>query len=172
MAVALALGNVDSIRMGFVTRAEKDEMEDFASKVQDSCGDRYLESSIKGAYAYHCLLSGRALGPFNAMARGLQMDFERLASVLNMLDSMAAKWNKRDFFSNLSLRIAYGVRPELIDLCKVPNVGKVRAERLYAAGIRKPADMLKNPHAVKKILNMKDDKIMEILKGAKSIISS
>ena len=172
MAVALALGNVDSIRMGFVTRAEKDEMEDFASKVQDSCGDRYLESSIKGAYAYHCLLSGRALGPFNAMARGLQMDFERLASVLNMLDSMAAKWNKRDFFSNLSLRIAYGARPELIDLCKVPNVGKVRAERLYAAGIRKPADMLKNPHAVKKILNMKDDKIMEILKGAKSIISS
>ena len=172
MAVALALGNVDSIRMGFVTRAEKDEMEDFASKVQNAFGGGYLESSIKGAYAYYCLLNGHTLGPFNAMARGLQMDFERLASVLNMLDSMAAKWNKREFFTNLSLRIAYGVRPELIDLCKVPNVGKVRAERLYAAGIRKPADMLKNPHAVKKILNMKDDKIMEILKGAKSIISS
>lgn len=171
MAVALALGNVDSIRMGFVTRAEKDEMEDFASKVQNAFGGGYLESSIKGAYAYYCLLNGYTPGPFNAMARGLQMDFDRLASVLNMLDSMAAKWNKREFFNNLSLRIAYGVRPELIDLCKVPNVGKVRAERLYAAGIRKPADMLKNPQAVKKILNMKDDKIMEILKGAKSIIS-
>lgn len=171
MAVALALGNVDSIRMGFVTRAEKDEMEDFASKVQNAFGGGYLESSIKGAYAYYCLLNGYTLGPFNAMARGLQMDFERLASVLNMLDSMAAKWNRRDFFNNLSLRIAYGVRPELIDLCKVPNVGKVRAERLYAAGIRKPADMLKNPQVVKKILNMKDDKIMEILKGAKSIVS-
>jgi replicative superfamily II helicase len=172
MAVALALGNVDSIRMGFVTRAEKDEMEDFASRVQNAFGGGYLESSIKGAYAYYCLLNGHTLGPFNAMARGLQMDFERLASVLNMLDSMAAKWNKRDFFSNLSLRIAYGVRPELIDLCKVPNVGKVRAERLYAAGIRKPADMLKNPQLVKKILNMKDDKIMEILKSAKSIVSA
>jgi replicative superfamily II helicase len=172
MAVALALGNVDSIRMGFVTRAEKDEMEDFATKVQNAFGGGYLESSIKGAYAYYCLLNGYTLGPFNAMARGLQMDFDRLASVLNMLDAMAAKWNKRDFFNNLSLRIAYGVRPELIDLCKVPNVGKVRAERLYSAGIRKPADMLKNPHVVKKILNMKDDKVMEILKAAKSIASS
>lgn len=171
MAVALALGNVDSIRMGFVTRAEKDEMEDFASKVQNAFGGGYLESSIKGAYAYYCLLNGYTLGPFNAMARGLQMDFERLASVLNMLDSMAAKWNKRDFFNNLSLRIAYGVRPELIDLCKVPNVGKVRAERLYAAGIRKPADMLKNPQVVKKILNMKDEKVVEILKAAKSLFS-
>jgi len=172
MAVALALGNVDSIRMGFVTRAEKDEMEDFASKVQNAFGGGYLESSIKGAYSYYCLLNGYTLGPFNAMARGLQMDFERLASVLNMLDSMAAKWNRRDFFNNLSLRIAYGVRPELIDLCKVPNVGKVRAERLYAAGIRKPADMLKNPQVVKKILNMKDEKVMEILKAAKSLFSS
>jgi len=167
MALSLALGNVDSIRMGFVTRAEKDEMEDFASKVQKFGGD-YLDSSVKGAYAYYCLLNGFTLGPFNAMARGLQMDFERLSTVLNMLDSMAAKWNKRDFFNGVSLRVAYGVKPELIDLCKVPNIGKVRAERLYAAGVRKPADMLKNPQLVKRLLNMKDEKVVEILKSIKS----
>jgi helicase len=167
MALSLALGNVDSIRMGFVTRAEKEEMEDFASSVNKFGGD-YLDSSIKGAYAYQCLLNGYVPSPFNAIARGLQMDFERLVTVLNMLDSMAAKWNKKDFFNGVALRIAYGVKPELIDLCKVPNIGKVRAERLYAAGLRKPADMLKNPQLVKRLLNMKDDKVIEILKSIKS----
>lgn len=171
MALALALGNVDSIRMGFVTRAEKDEMEDFSIRVQKAFGSGYMESSIKGAYAYHCLLSGAPLGPFNAMGRGFQMDFERVTAVLNMLDSMAAKWNKKEFFNGLSLRIAYGVKPELIGLCKIPGVGKVRAERLYASGLRKPADLLKNPQLTKKILNMKDEKVLEILKAAKSLSS-
>jgi hypothetical protein len=151
-----------------VTRAERDEMGDFAAKIQKAFGGDYMESSIKGAYAYHCLLNGFSLGPFTALARGLQMDFDRQVSVLSMLDSMAAKWNKRDFFNTLSMRIAYGVRPELIDLCKLPNIGKVRAERLFSAGIKKPSDILKNPQYAQKILNMKDEKIMEIVKAARS----
>jgi helicase len=170
-ALSLALGNVDSIRAGFVTRAEKDEMSDFASNVYDAHGSEYPESAIKGAYAYHCLLNGSQLGPFAAFARGLQMDVERLMAVLNMLDSMAAKWNKKEFFNNVYLRVVYGVRPELIDLCKIPNIGKVRAEKLYAAGIRRPADLLKNPHMVKRLLNMKDEKINEMLNSVKSLVS-
>lgn len=167
--IALSLGDVDSIRCGFVTKAEKDEMEDFSAKIKNNYGDRFTDPAIKGAYCYYCLMNGLHLGPFNAVARGLQMDFDRLTSVLNMLDSMAAKWNRQDFFKNLSLRVMYGVRPELIDLCRVPNIGKVRAERLYAAGVRKPSDMVKNPQIVKKVLNMKDEKILEILKSIKSV---
>jgi helicase len=168
-ALSLALGNVDTIRAGFVTRAEKDEMGDFASKVYEAHGSDFPESAIKGAYAFYCLLNGNQLGPFAAFARGLQMDAERLISVLNMLDSMAAKWNKRDFFNAAYLRIMYGVRPELIELCKIPNVGKVRAEKLYAAGFRRPTDLFKNPHLVKRLLNMKDEKIQEIMNSIKSI---
>jgi replicative superfamily II helicase len=168
-ALSLALGNVDTIRAGFVTRAEKDEMGDFASKVYEAHGSEFPESAIKGAYAYYCLLNGNQLGPFAAFARGLQMDAERLISVLSMLDSMAAKWNKKDFFNAAYLRIMYGVRPELIDLCKIPNIGKVRAEKLYAAGFRKPPDLFKNPHLVKRLLNMKDEKIQEIMNSIKSI---
>ena len=168
-ALSLALGNVDTIRAGFVTRAEKDEMGDFASKVYEAHGSEFPESAIKGAYAYYCLLNGSQLGPFAAFARGLQMDAERLISVLNMLDSMAAKWNRRDYFNAAHLRIMYGVRPELIELCKIPNIGKVRAEKLYAAGFRRPPDLFKNPHLVKRLLNMKDEKIQEIMNSIKSI---
>jgi replicative superfamily II helicase len=171
LALSLALGNVDSIRMGFVSKAEKEEMQGFADNVIRAFGPNYIESSIKGAYAYHCLLNGSFLGPFNALARGLQLDFDRLISVLNLLDSMAAKWNKKDFFNNLSLRINYGVRPELIDFCKLPNIGKVRAERLFSAGFRKPVDMLKNPQLVKKILNLKEEKVIEVLKSIKTLVS-
>jgi len=162
LAVAMALGNVDSIRSGFVTRAEKDEMEFFAVKFRKAFGD-WPDGTVKGAYAYHCLFNGSPLGPFASMARGLQMDFDRLASVLNLLDSMAAKWNKSSFFRDLSMRIAYGVRQELVEFCRLPGVGKVRAERLYAAGFRRSSDILKNPAGASKALNMKEDKVADIL---------
>jgi replicative superfamily II helicase len=172
MALALALGNVDSIRMGYVTKAEKDEMESFSSQVVRAYGDRFTDSAIKGAYIYYCLLEGRPLGAFNAGGRALQMDFDRLINVLNLLDSIAAKWNKKEFFSEVALRVAYGVRPELVELCKIPNIGRVRAERLYAAGVRKPSDMFKNIKLVQKILNMKDEKMNEIISFAKKTILS
>lgn len=166
LAISMALGNVDSIRSGFVSKAEKEEMEEFSSKVQKAFGEQ-LDSTIKGAHAYFCLLNGYPLGSFSSMARGLQMDFERLASVLNLLDSMAAKWGKASFFRELSMRINYGVRPELVDFCRLPGVGRVRAEKLFAAGFRRSSDLLKDPVSVKRILNMKDDKVMEILEHAR-----
>lgn len=169
VSVSVALGNVDSIRMGFVTKAEKEEMSAFQEHVVRRYGSDYLlESSVKGAYAYYCLMNGLPLGPFASFARGLQMDFDRMVSVLNMLDSLAAKWNKRDFFSGLSLRVSYGVKPELVPLCKLPGIGKVRAEKLFSSGFRKPSDLLKNPAAVRKVLNMKEEKVMEILRSAGS----
>ena len=168
--VSVALGNVDSIRMGFVTRAEKDEMSAFYEHVMRKYGGEQLnESSVKGAYAYYCLMNGLPLGPFSAMARGLQMDFDRLVSVLNMLDSFAAKWNRKGFFSSLALRVSYGVKSELVDLCRIPGIGKVRAERLYAAGFRKPSDLSKDRRMLSKVLNMKDEKISEILEASRSI---
>ncbi len=109
------------------------------------------------------------MGPFSSMCRGIQMDFERTASVLNALDSMAAKWNKRNYFNTLSLRIAYGVRAELVNLCKIPSIGKVRAEKLFSAGFRTPSDLVGRQEQVKKVLNMKDDKIMEIIEASKNI---
>jgi replicative superfamily II helicase len=169
VALSMALGNVDSIRMGFVTKSEKEEMGDYQYMIKKSFGDAYLESSIKGGYAYYKILRGEDPGPFVSMTRGIQLDFDRTASVLNALDTMAAKWNKKDFFNTLALRIAYGVRPELVQLCKIPNIGRVRAEKLYSAGFRKPSDLLSNQDQVKKVLNMKDDKIKEIIEAASSV---
>jgi replicative superfamily II helicase len=166
-AVSLALGNVDSIRMGFVSKAEKEEMDSYCYNVRKIYGNNYLDSSIKGGYAYYALMNGLDLRSFASTCRGIQLDFDRTLTVLNAIDSMAAKWNKKEFFNNLAMRIRYGVKSELIDLCRVPNIGKVRAEKLYASGFRNYNDMLANPQKVKSVLNMKEDKIKEILNGAK-----
>lgn len=168
-AVSLALGNVDSIRMGFVSKAEKDDMDSYAYKIRKIYDSEYLDSSIKGGYAYYSLMNGLELKSFASMCRGIQLDFDRTLSVLNAIDSMAAKWNKKDFFNNLSMRIRYGVKPELIELCKIPNIGRARAEKLYAAGFRNHNDLVSNPQKVKSILNMKDEKIKEILNSAKLV---
>lgn len=168
-ALSMALGNIDSIRMGFVSKNEKEEMEDYHNIILKNFGNVYLDSSIKGGYAYFCLLQGKDPGPYASICRGLQMDFERTNSVLNSLDTMAAKWNKKNYFKNISLRIAYGVRSEFVNLCKIPNIGKARAEKLYSVGFRNPSDLLSNFDLVKKALNMKDDKIKEIIESAKSV---
>lgn len=160
--LSYALGNVDSIRCGFVNKSEKEEMEDYQRHMLKYVSSA-LDTSIKGGYAYYCLLRGDDLGPFSSLGRALQFDFDRIASVLNSLDSMGCKWNKKDFFKNLSLRIMYGVRPELVEFCKLPNIGRVRAEKLYAAGFRKPLDLKENIQRVVSVLNMKDEKISEIL---------
>jgi replicative superfamily II helicase len=65
--------------------------------------------------------------------------------------------------------VMYGVRPELVGLCRIPNVGRARAERLFAAGFRNPSDLAKNPALVKKVLNMKDEKIKEMLDEARRL---
>jgi replicative superfamily II helicase len=164
LAISMALGNVDSIRMGYVTKSEKEEMETYHNYVKNNIGDVYSDSSIKGGYIYYCLLNGHNLGSLNSLGRALQQDFERTISVLNLLDTMAAKWNKKDYFNVIKLRVAYGVKSELISLCSIPNIGKVRAEKLYAAGFKKPSDLIGNFEKVKKVLNMKDEKRKEIMK--------
>ena len=137
-------------------------MEDYSNALS-RCFSGCSDSSIKGGFAYFCLLEGSDLGPLNSLGRGLQSDFDRTKSVLIALDAMGCKWNKKDFFEVLSLRVAYGVRKELVEFCKIPNIGRVRAESLYSAGFRHPKELKSNFDKVQKILNMKEEKIKEII---------
>jgi len=51
----------------------------------------------------------------------------------------------RRLFDELSRRLEHGVRPELLDLCSVPDIGRVRARILYAHGIRTVGELLRTP---------------------------
>jgi helicase len=43
--------------------------------------------------------------------------------------------------ARISIRIQYGVKSELIPLVKLKNIGRVRARRLYNAGITSPSEI-------------------------------
>lgn len=166
--VSVALGNVDSQRMGIVSKAEREEMKTFISRVEKEYGkDAFAESAIKGAYCYYCLMTGTSAGALDAYSRTLQFDFPRLIEVCNAIDSMGTKWGKNSYFKELNSRMMYGVPSYLIPFVKLPDIGRVRAERLWAAGFRNVTDLTNNVAGVTKVLNMKPEKISAIIDAAR-----
>lgn len=168
---AVALGNIDTHRFGIVSRAERDDMGMFSNTLNMKFGKGNIrESAIKAAYVYHQLLTGVTNPLFASMSRGLQFDFPRLNQVLQAIDGFTGGWNKMKWFRELQLRMNYGVKGPLLFLCELPNIGKVRANKLYKAGIKSLHDVVNNPDVLRKSTGLKKDKIEEILLEAKKLI--
>jgi helicase len=55
----------------------------------------------------------------------------------------------------LSLRIKYGVREELLTLIELKGIGRVRARKLFRAGVTRPSEIVKNLHKVESLLGKK-----------------
>lgn len=168
-ALSMALGNIDSQRMNIVSRIEKEEMGLYASKVRNMvkfCTD----ASIKAGFCYFNLLNGLNSQACAAFQRNLQFDFNRVSQVLQALDGFTAGWERDGFFKALEGRITNGVPAHLVDLCQIPNIGKVRATRLYDAGI-KTAEQVSEAgrEKIKGLLKMKDELIDEIMAKANLI---
>jgi helicase len=170
IALSMALGAVDTIKMQYVTKAEIEEMETYKLSVKQMYGDIFSDSAIKGGYAHYVLLNGMNPGPFSALSRGVQQDFDRTLMVLNALDSMACNWNKKGWFYNLGIRVSYGVTNELTFLCRLPEVGKVRSEKLWKAGYKTYEDIINGAGSIGKILNLKQDKVDLIVADARKYL--
>jgi replicative superfamily II helicase len=168
-ALSLAIGNIDSQMSNIVNKLEKEEMSLYANKAKMQNGF-LLDGAIKAGYAYYCLLSGTNSQALASFQRGIQQDFNRLSQVLIALDSMSGSWNKAGWFKTLEGRIAYGVPVHLIDLCKIENIGKVRANKLYDAGVKTAKDIAScDPQKLSKIINMKIDAVNKMIKQAQGL---
>ncbi len=168
---SMALANVDSIRMGIVSKAEREEIGPFLGKVcQDFGRGHFLETAIKGGFCYFCSLKGKNAGNVASTARLLQWDFPRLVQVLCAIDSIGCKWDKKEYFESLGSRVTYGVEPHLLPFVKLPDIGKVRAERLWSVGIKSLHDVAADPVRIQRILNMRAEKIQNIVEAAKGQI--
>jgi len=169
--LSMALGNVDSLRLGIVSKAEREDMGIYQSKIWKEFGkDTFLEPAIKGGFAYYSLLTGSNAGLISILSRTLQWDYPRLSQVLSVLDSMGCKWDKGSYFKELESRVFYGVRPELVKFVKLPDIGKVRAERLWGLGFRNLQDIVDKADVVKTALNFKLEKTLELVQAAKNLI--
>jgi len=171
--VSIALANIDSNRMGFASRAEKEELAGFERRVRNAVPPEEQEKmnltdgAMKAAFMYNCLLTG---SPTNIMAgamRGMQHDSPRLLAVVQALDSMGSKWGQRAFLETLEKRIRYGVPQHLIELVSIPHLGHVRANNLYKAGIKNLEELVEaKPEDLMRITKMSRKLVDEVIEEA------
>jgi len=170
--LAMALANTDTNRSNIVSRAEKEEMSLFSNRVRTLTGAEYTypDSVIKAGYCYFNLLSGNNSANFAAVQRNYQFDYPRVSQVLLALDSMAGKWEQSGFLRTLEDRIRNGVPAHLVNLCQLPNIGKVRAKKLYDYGIKNVNEFADvSEEKLRKLLNLKEDIVKEMLKEANQL---
>lgn len=173
MFVAVCLANIDSHRVGIVSKAHREEVAGFMSQAKRIFGDEVSDPALRTAACYHMLLNGKSNGPLNNLLRSLQSDFGRTAQVLTMLDTMGCKWQKTDWLNRLRMRVQYGVGENLVYLCQMPHIGAVRAKRLWDAGIKSTGDVAKNAGTVRGVLKaskLGDDKINEVINAAQGSV--
>lgn len=171
--VAYSLANIDSNRMGITNVTERDEMSKFNRQLTQlipaKSKDFLTDGIVKIAYGYYLLLTGGGSSVFSATMRGLQIDFERIRDILIAIDGMSAKWDKREYFQRLGLRILYGVPDELVDLCKIKGIGKVKANRLWDAGLRDMELIANNLSKVAVALNCSKNVAEEVCNKAREL---
>jgi len=172
--VSTALGNIDGQRMNIVSRIEKEEMSLYAAKVRTLMPGKFFnDASLKASFCYFNLLNGVNSQACATTQRNLQFDFNRLSQVLQSLDTFGGNWQRESYFKILEGRITNGVPVHLVDLCRLANIGKARATKLYEAGfktVESVADM--DFENFKKIVNstgksMKVDAAKEVFESAK-----
>ena len=170
-AVAMAMGNIDSNKWAIANRYEKEQMSMFQSKVERMFGENtYLPGSIKFGFAYYNMLKGKHVEVFSAIQAGLAVDLERTMQVIGAIDKMSCNWDRDAWFKTFKMRIQYGVEADMVDICRIPNVGGVRATRLKASKIKSLDDFINYDVAtLAKIMKVSAKVAGEALEGAKLI---
>jgi helicase len=170
--VSMALGNLDTHRGMIVSNAEREETGLYAKKInhisKGMTGEYgFSDGAVKIGCCYYNLLNGKDCPILNSIMVGLKTDFDRTVEVLTALDSMAGKWDRRDYFKRLQLRILYGVKEELLDIVRLKGVGKVKSKKLWDAGLKTLDDIADNPVAVIKAISCSSNVAQQICENAK-----
>lgn len=170
-ALSMALGNIDTHQQGIVSRIEREEMSMYSTQIRRKMPGKFMtEASIKAGFCYFNLLNGINSQACAAVQRNLQFDYNRVSQVLQALDGFTGKWDMAGFFKTLESRITNGVPAHLVDVCRLPNIGKVRANKLYNAGFKTVEEIADaNPEQIRKILNYKQEALDALMKDAKII---
>lgn len=174
--IAMALANVDSQVINFINATEKEEISEFAREIVGGQLEKLLTNNkaftdgvIKAGCCYYMLMNGVTSVTLNAIMRTFQLDFGRMGEVLQALNSIGGKWDKKEWLNRLQLRVTYGVGEELVDLCRLTGIGKARAKRLWSANLRSLED-IKDTVSLIKALNCSAERAKEIIEEAQKIV--
>lgn len=170
--ISTALGNIDSNRSNpIVSKLEKEEMSSYKLKILSNKTNKFLtDGSCRSSFCYFNILKGKYSLTFAALQRNIQLEFDRIAQVLYAFNNFAKGYASKSWIQDLEERIRYGVPSHLISLCKIPNIGKARATKLYDAGVKTSKDFIAaDVETLKKILNLKANVVENLIKGYSSL---
>lgn len=174
--LSFLLANVDSLKFGILSKQEKQEVSLYDARLDNQIKQEELkiyktDNAIKNGYCYYTALNGLHSQSMSATIRNIQIDFPRTLEVLKKIDSMELKQNIKEELDVLGLRISYGAPKHLVSLCKIKNIGKQRAKKLYESNIKTIEDFTnQSEEKLSKILNLKTEIIKESIENAKNNI--
>lgn len=164
IGLSWALGNIDGFDMGYIPQNTLNEVNKWLSLSQSQNLNAGNTAHICTTF-YH-LLQGTEPFPISLLLykRSLQSDFDRASLALSMIDALYGRWKQEELWQQLKWRVKYGVPTYLLDLVKLPQIGKIRAERLYKNGIKTKEDFIKKASTARGIITSSlYDKIISLL---------
>ncbi len=164
--LSIALANIDSNRQMIVSAVEAAEMDSYNNML--IAKKMIVDKPVtKMGFCYYLLLNGTENKILSAQLRGLQFDFGRVKEVIGAIDTMNSHWDKYEWLKKLSVRIAYGVTNEQVDIVALTGIGKVKAEKLWKAGLKDLKTIGSNKNRVKAALSCSDEVALSICQEAK-----
>ncbi len=163
---AFALSCIPSCKIENPTASETEEIE----KWYNNSGVRKTHASfvsspsfngeVRMAFIYYKLMSGESYfkaSSLNSIARNVKSDFERTSEMLDCLDKLSGKWKISDVWKELRCRVIYGVEAKYAPLVRLTGIGKVKATKLYEAGLTSLDLISKNKDIIIKALKCKPE---------------
>lgn len=150
LTLSWALTDIPSNDWGYLPRDIQSESDEMKWKLRN----RGIQASdaIHFGVAAHKLLNGEELeGILKAHARAIKYDIQRIVQALGLIDSQYGKWEKKEFWKVLPVRINYGIPEEMIELVRLPGIGGVKARKMWDKGIRTLSDVANNTEVMKGI---------------------
>ena len=160
-AIAWLFGGVPSAQT-WISRSE--EMRTFASKVADLFeGDReqYLSKTALNLWKY---VSG---DDADVALRGVLGDLPRVGQACQRINVIRG-WKDAGRLTSATIRAEYGVPPQFVPLCRIPGVGRTRATRLFARGVRTVGEVSTRRSTVRQLLGPKAGN--QVIKAATEMV--
>lgn len=182
--ISFAVASAPSYHLGYVPKNFIAEVDKYANRIkygntfpndkvlrmwqdvfftETNCvGDVYR--SVNAAHLHEWINKGKD----SMLIKSINHDAERICEALSYIFSIYNWCPDKNVLKTLPLRMKYGITKDLVSFCKLPSVGKVRAEKLYEEGFRNWSDILNKPHKVRDLLGIEvGGKIIKYLRSKK-----
>jgi replicative superfamily II helicase len=140
MLLCWAVADIDSNNWGYVPADLRNIAEDWAWKLRNR-GVQASDAVASAIAAWYCITGQKPEGTLGPLTRNIKYDIRRMAQAISLIDSMYAKWERKDMWDSLAQRIMYGISEDMVELVQVDGIGGVTARKLYERGVCTLADL-------------------------------